>query len=195
MKYSIALTGGIATGKSTVSKIYETHGWEIIDADKIAHTLLDEHSGDIANIFGKRFIKDNKVDRYKLGVFIFGDPAQRILLENFIHPKIRDRIYYMASVLDKKKKLYLIDLPLFFETSAYDISRSILVYAPKTTQLNRLLYRDALSREQALARIDAQMDIEEKREKAKYIIDNTGDFKDLEKECQRVEDLIKENEK
>ncbi len=193
MRYAVALTGGIATGKSSVAEIFSTLGYDIVDADKVAHRLLDENADKIANIFGEKFVQNGRVDRKALGSLVFADKAQRERLEGLMHPLIRDEILDISAKLDKKSRPYLIELPLFFETGAYEIDNSILVYAPREMQLKRLMARNNLSEKEANDRIDSQMDIESKKAKAKYIIDNTKDMAHLNQECQRVDKLIRED--
>ena len=189
-KHAIVLTGGIATGKSTVASLFMLHGFLTIDADKIAHTLLDKHSGKISELFGEQFVEDGRVLRKKLGTLIFSNIEQKEKLENFIHPLIKQEIINQAKIFEEQKKPYLIDIPLFFEKSNYDISRSIVVYTPKEIQIERLIKRDNSSNDDALQRIDNQMDIEEKKLLATYIIDNSFDLKHLQNEVERVKKLI-----
>ena len=191
-KYAIALTGGIATGKSTVASLFMLHGFLTIDADKIAHRLLDAHTGTIANMFGDKYISDSKVVRKELGNLIFNNARQKRRLENFLHPLIKDEIIKEASVFEEQCKPYLIDIPLFFENNNYDIDTSIVVYTSKNIQLERLIKRDNSSQKEALSRIDNQMDIEEKKNKATFIIDNTKDLKNLQNEVERVKKLLLE---
>ncbi len=193
MRYAVALTGGIATGKSSVAEIFSTLGYDIVDADKVAHRLLDENADKIADIFGEKFVQNGRVDRKALGSLVFADKAQRERLEGLMHPLIRDEVLDISAKLDKKSWPYLIELPLFFETGAYEIDNSILVYAPREMQLKRLMARNNLSKKEANDRIDSQMDIESKKAKAKYIIDNTKDMAHLNQECQRVDKLIRED--
>lgn len=185
-EYAIVLTGGIATGKSTVAKIFAEHGFEIIDADKIAHEVLDAQHPQIAGMFGKRFVKEGKVDRKALGAVVFADSRKRKQLEALLHPLINEEIRAEASKLDKLKMPYLIDIPLFFETNRYPIKRSLVVYTTKEQQLKRLMQRDGYNTQNARQRIDAQLPIDEKRDRATYVIDNTGDLAHLRAECERV---------
>ncbi len=193
MRYALALTGGIATGKSSAAEIFSTLGYDVVDADKVAHRLLDDNVDKIADTFGEKFVQNGRVDRKALGSLVFADKAQRERLEGLMHPLIRDEILDISAKLDKKSRPYLIELPLFFETGAYEIDNSILVYAPREMQLKRLMTRNNLSKKEANDRIDSQMDIESKKAKAKYIIDNTKDMAHLNQECQRVDKLIRED--
>lgn len=184
--YSVALTGGIATGKSTVASLFRLHGFLTIDADKIAHKLLDIHYKDIENLFGTDYIKEKKVLRKKLGNLIFNDLVEKRKLENLLHPLIKNEIIKEAQVFEKQQKPYLIDIPLFFENKNYEIETSIVVYTPKDSQLKRLIKRDKSTQEEALLRINNQMNIEEKKKLATYIIDNSKDLISLQNEVERV---------
>ena len=189
-KHAIALTGGIATGKSTVTNIFKTYGFEIIDADKIAHVMLDLHHDKIAELFGEQYVENKKVIRKKLGALIFGDEKEKARLEALLHPLIYAEIERQSTLLDAKEKTYLVDIPLFFETNRYPIKKSIIVYVPQEIQLARLMLRDESSNIDAQRRIDAQMNIEEKREKATYVIDNTNALKNLQLECDKVRNSL-----
>lgn len=189
---AIALTGGIASGKSTVSTFLKMYGYSIIDADKISHKLLDESAKEIAKLFGDRFLKLNsKVDRKALGELIFSNSNQKERLESLLHPKIRVEIERESIKLERFKLPYFIDIPLFFEKKSYPIEKSLLIYTPKKLQIQRLIERDKFSKEMALKRINSQMDIEKKRELSTYIIDNSLDIKHLQKECEEFIEKIK----
>lgn len=189
-QYAIALTGSIATGKSTVANIFKDYGFEIIDADKISHTMLDSQHEKIAELFGEAYVENGKVMRKKLGALIFGDTDAKAKLEALLHPLIYDEIEREARLLDEKAKHYLVDIPLFFETNRYPIKESIVVYVPKALQLERLMKRDGSSNIEAQRRIESQMNIEQKREKASYVIDNSKTLKNLQLECDRVRDIL-----
>lgn len=188
-KNAIALTGGIATGKSTVCNFLKLHGFLIIDADNIAHKILDENSSKIGELFGVEYINQNVVDRKRLGTLIFSDKVAKEKLQNFIHPLIKEEIIKQAAIFEANNKPYIIDIPLFFETKNYDIHNSVVVYAPEKLQLKRLMQRDNISEDVAFQKISNQMNIEEKKLLAKYIIDNSGDLKHLQKE---IDKFIKE---
>jgi len=190
-KYAIALTGGIATGKSTVASLLSLSGLRIIDADAIAHRILDENSGWVSEHFGAEYVNNGKVIRPELGKLIFSDPEAKKELEAFLHPKIRAAIEEQSEKQDQLKYPYLIDIPLFFETGAYPIEHSVVVYTPKELQLERFMKRNGFSREESLRRIETQMDIDEKRSRATWVIDNSSNLKHLQKECEHFVDTIK----
>jgi dephospho-CoA kinase len=191
-EYAIALTGGIATGKSTVASLLGLNGLRIIDADTIAHRILDENSSWVAEHFGTEFISSgSKVNRPLLGKKIFADPEAKKELEDFLHPKIRAAIEEQSEKQDRLKYPYLIDIPLFFETSSYPIKNSVVVYTPKTLQLERFMKRNGFSEEESLRRIESQMDIEEKKTRATWVIDNSSNLKHLQRECEQFVENIK----
>ena len=189
-EYAIALTGSIATGKSTVSGYFTSFGFTVIDADTIAHKILDEQYEVIVQMFGKGISKNAKVDRKALGSIVFSDVRERKKLESLLHPFIFDEIENQATKEDRLKKPYFIDIPLFFETKRYPIHKSLVVYTPKLEQLKRLMQRDGYTKKEAASRIEMQMDIEEKRMQATYVIDNSMDILQLKDECKRVKEKI-----
>ncbi len=189
-KYAIALTGSISTGKSSAVDILEQSGFHIIDADSVAHQVLDEQHQVIAKEFGEVFVKDEKVDRKLLGSMIFADKEKRKILEELLHPLIYARILEKSMLLDKRAEPYIVDIPLFFEGGRYAIENVIVVYAKKEQQLKRLMQREGYSEEEALVRINTQIDIEEKRKNATYVIDNSGDLKQLQYETERIREEI-----
>lgn len=191
-EHAVVLTGGIATGKSTVAKYLKEHGFSIVDADSIAHTILDEQHRQIAGMFGESCVEAQKVKRKVLGAIVFADGAKRKQLECLLHPLIYNEIVRQSSWLERDKKPYLIDIPLFFEGGRYPIKHSLVVYTTKEQQLERLMQRDKSSRKEALRRITAQMDIEEKRKRATFVIDNRGDLKALQDECDKIVQRLQE---
>jgi len=189
-KYAYALTGGIATGKSSVIELLSRSGFRVIDADKVAHEVLDEQSHKISELFGEHFVNDGKVDRKRLGSMVFSDPEKRKVLESLLHPVIYTKIAALSDTLDKRAEPYIVDIPLFYERGRYAIEDVIVVYATKEQQLERLMQRDEHSKEEALARIESQIDIRQKRDNATHVIDNTGNLKQLEFETERIKNKI-----
>jgi len=194
-KYAIVLTGGIATGKSTVAKFFLEDGFVLIDADNIAHEMLDFHQDKIVDLFGSDYVKDGRVDRKSLGTLIFSNAKEKLRLEELLHPLIYEEIEKQANEQEKLQKPYLIDIPLFFESKRYLIKKSIVVYTPKEKQLARLIERDGSTQEEAQKRIDSQLDIEEKKQLATYIVDNSQDLKHLQQEYVRVKKEILDSSK
>ncbi|GAA7720902.1 dephospho-CoA kinase [Helicobacter pylori] len=188
LKNAIALTGGIGTGKSTTIKILESQGYQILDADKIAHQLLQEHRFEIAQHFGSDILEKGILNRKKLGTIVFQNANELKWLEDFLHPLIRECMLKKAYELEKNHQAYFLDIPLFFEVGGkkcYPVSKVVLVYVPRVLQIERLLERDKLKEAEILQRLACQMDIEQKRALSDYIIDNSSSLKDLNKQVER----------
>ncbi|GAA8966064.1 dephospho-CoA kinase [Helicobacter pylori] len=188
LKNAIALTGGIGTGKSITIKILESQGYQILDADKIAHQLLQEHRFEIAQHFGSDILEKGILNRKKLGAIVFQNANELKWLEDFLHPLIRECMLQKAYELEKNYQAYFLDIPLFFEVGGkkcYPVSKVVLVYAPRVLQIERLLERDKLKKAEILQRLACQMDIEQKRVLSDYIIDNSSSLKDLNKQVER----------
>ena len=185
-KNAIALTGGISTGKSTVCNLLKLHGFLTIDADKIAHKLLDENSSKIEEMFGKEYVENGKVLRKELGKIIFSNEENKLKLEALLHPLIKEEIIKESKIYEEQNKPYFVDIPLFFEKMHYPISKSLVIYTPKELQIQRLMKRDNIDEKEAKLKISNQMDIEEKRKLSNIVIDNSKDLKHLQNEVERV---------
>ncbi len=190
-EYAIALTGGIATGKSTVASLLALNGMRVIDADTISHEILDASLSWVKDVFGDEYINGSKVDRTKLGSLVFSDEKSKKILEEYLHPKIRQEIEKRSIKQDGFKFPYLIDIPLFFENGAYNIKESVVVYTPKEIQLKRFMKRNGYSEEESLKRIASQMPIDEKKAKATWVIDNSQNLKHLQQEVEEFVEKIK----
>ena len=177
----IGLTGGIATGKSTVSKMFVERGAILIDADQIAREVVlpgSETLKRVAERFGQAVLLDNgELNRKKLGEIIFNDPKARKDLEAIMHPAIRQRMRQKKEQAERENpdKLVVLDVPLIYESNIQDqFDEVVLVYVPEPLQLKRLMARDGLTEEEARKRLRAQISIEEKKRLADYVIDNSG---------------------
>lgn len=190
-EYAIVLTGGIATGKSTVSSLLKAQDFEVIDADMIAKEILPLHVKEVKALFGDLVIVDGKIDRKALGCLIFNDKTEREKLNAFLHPLIREEIFRRSELLEKKKQPYIIDIPLYFESDGYDCKVVVVVYAPIEVQRKRLMSRENFTKEEAQKRIDAQISIEDKRVKADFLINNSFDLKFLDSEIEKFLKFIR----
>lgn len=184
-EHAIVLTGGIGTGKSTVSNILKMRGFEVIDADNIAKEILPLHVNEVKVIFGERVIGDREINRKVLGEIIFNDASERKKLNAFLHPLIREEILKRSKTLEHKKKPYIIDIPLYFESNGYPCQMVVVVYAPMEVQRKRLMMRENFTKEEAQKRIDAQISIEEKKVMADFLINNSFDRKFLDEEIEK----------
>lgn len=190
--YAIALTGGIASGKSTVASLLKLYGFSIIDADTIAHLIVEEQKEALVTLFGTTIVENGHIHRKKLGEIIFTDSSKRATLEALVHPLIHEKILAEAAKLETKKIPYILDIPLFFETGTYPFSHSVVVYTPRKTQYHRLVAREGLTKLQADARLNAQLDIEEKKKRAWRVVDNSGTLKELQSRVEVLATELKE---
>ena len=174
------LTGGIATGKSLVADELRRLGAAIIDADRTARAVVEPGRpafDEIVKEFGPGILKpDGAIDRKALGRIVFSDPAAREKLNAITHPRIRERIKEETErLLSEGARLIVLDVALLIETGVrYEVDKIIVVFAENAQQIERLMERDSLTREEALKRLSCQMDINEKVKYADYVIDNSG---------------------
>ena len=220
-KYAIVITGSIGSGKSAVCELLAERGFEIIDADRISHCVLDRCAAQVAEIFGAQYVvqkdvqaenlglhaefddsRDEEnltdsrafVDRKKLGELVFKNPAELAKLEALLHPKITAEILSQAQALEAKGKLYFVDIPLFFEGKRYEFfDKAAVVYAPKDTLIARVMKRNGLDHAAAKHRVELQTDIEQKRAMADFVIDNSGDLENLKNQTRKFLEKISLN--
>lgn len=188
---NIGLTGGIATGKSSVSAYLASKGALLIDADVIAReVMLPGHPVLAAAVqrFGQAILnEDGTLDRKKLGSIVFQHPEERKALEAITHPAIRKEMRERAAAyeLNHPDKLVVSDIPLLYESGLEEgFTEVMVVYVPRAVQLERLMNRDQMTQADAEARIAAQMDIERKKERADIVIDNSGSWAQTEKQLE-----------
>lgn len=184
LQHAIALTGGIATGKSTTAAILKARGYAVVDADSIAHEVLRRERGEIVEVFGEGVLEGGEICRKKLGMIVFGDAQKRAALEEIVLPRVNEEILSRAEKLEAGGEIYFLDIPLFFEQGGrerYPVKWVVVVYAPKPCQLARLMARNNLTQTEALQRIDAQLSIETKRAQSDFVIENLGDLEALER--------------
>ena len=176
----IGVTGGIATGKSTVDALLAAHGAAVIDADLLAREVVlpgEPALAEVAQRFGREMLQaDGSLDRARLGALVFADAAARRDLERITHPRItalmQDRI---AQALAGPAPLVAVDIPLLFENARESLFEGVLlVYAPRDVQVRRMRERNGLDADAALQRLAAQIPIDAKRDRATWIIDNSN---------------------
>ncbi|NGP57538.1 dephospho-CoA kinase [Paenibacillus thiaminolyticus] len=188
---NIGLTGGIASGKSTVSRLLVERGALLVDADRIAREIVLPGSpalDQIADRFGAdMLLPDGSLDRKRLGNVVFSDAAKRKALEEITHPAIRQEMMMQMRRLEEEhpQSLVVVDVPLLYESGLTDrFEEIVVIYVPQAIQLERLMRRDGLTEAEASERLLSQWDIEKKRERADYVIDNS---KGMEETRQQVE--------
>lgn len=192
MSLTIGLTGGIASGKSTVSKMFAEMGITVIDADIEARLAVEKGEkayNDIVDYFGEEVLhQDGTIDRARLGAIIFNNEEKRLALNSFVHPSVRSRMLAKKEKAEMEgEPAIVLDIPLLFESRLqYMADKVILVYVDESTQLERLMNRNGLGEEEARARIMSQMPLKEKVRLADFVIDNNGSIEETEKQLKQI---------
>lgn len=196
------LTGGIASGKSTVSGFLSDAGAQVIDADQIAREVVKPGTPGydaILAFFGRTILMPGgDIDRKRLGEIIFNDPDKKARLDAIVHPLVfersAERIAQIAA--QTPDAVVIMDIPLLFEAGMEsDLAEIIVVYIPEKLQLERLMNRDGIDEQAAMARIRSQMPIEEKRRRATVVIDNSGTTFDSRRQALAVFRRLKQRSK
>jgi len=189
----VGLTGGIASGKSLVTRVLRDLGAHIIDADKIVHDLLapgQDACREVVGHFGKGIqLPDGSIDRRKLGDIIFNHPEERAWLNQCIHPRVFEAYNHQVRHLSERQPdaIVIMDAALLIETGYHKhMDRLIVVYADQKAQMKRLIERDRFTLEQAMARISSQMPLDEKRKYADFVIENTGTREATEQQTREI---------
>lgn len=193
----VGLTGGIGTGKSTVSALFAAYDIPVIDADLIARKVLLVHP-EILEIIKERFGEEYFDDkgtflRRKMGALIFTSSEKKQEYESIILPYIIEDIFKdLKEYADKERKISIVDAPTLIESKLHEkMDVVVVVRADEEIQIKRVMKRDGYTREEALQRISSQMSTEEKIKYADYVIDNNGDFKETEEQVRRlIEELL-----
>ncbi len=190
----VGLTGGIGSGKSTVSAILKNNKFKIIDADNVAKEVLEKNPQILDTVrveFGAGFFDwRGEFRRKEFGNHIFRFPKQRVKYEQIIMPYIKKHIENeLEDYKKKKEKIVILDAPTLIENKMHEeMDYVILVCADNSVQIRRVMERDKLSKVEAVSRINSQMSMEEKKEYANILIDNNGDLENTKKQ---VDDLVK----
>ena len=189
----IGLTGGIASGKSTVSAMLKKKGYAVLDADKIAWQLAEPHQPlwqEYKNRYGDRVLQEDKtLNRRAVADIVFVDPQERQWMDGMAHPIIKAEIKrQLAELKNNGCKVAFLDVPLLYE-SGWDAMADItwVVYVSRENQVQRLCSRNGFAVEEAQRRIRVQMSMEEKRARAQVVIDNNGNLEQLR---QQIFDLL-----
>lgn len=184
----IGLTGGIASGKSTVSKVLKDLGATIIDMDLIAREIVKPGLPawqEIVQFFGNEILRqDGEINRPALAAQVFGNEAARRRLNEITHPRlIKETQKRLEEIRHRENAVAVIDAPLLIEAGMTDLVDEVwLVAIPQELQVLRLMERDGISQAEAKKRIDSQMPLEEKKKFAHYIIDTKGSMQDTVKQ-------------
>ncbi|QLK85950.1 dephospho-CoA kinase [Staphylococcus sp. 17KM0847] len=187
----IGLTGGIATGKSTVAEILTAHGFKIVDADLAARQAVEKGSEglqQVKEVFGEAAITDEgEMDRAYIASQVFYDDALRQQLNEIIHPKVREIMAAERDAYLNEGYNVIMDIPLLYENGLEDTVDEVwLVYASESIQVDRLMARNELSIEDAKARVYSQISIDKKSRMADVVIDNLGTTLELKQNVEKM---------
>lgn len=188
----IGLTGGIATGKSTVSSMFAEQGIPVIDADQLAREVVQPGEPAYEQIiaaFGEKILQeDGTLNRKHLGEIVFSDEAKRKQLNGIVHPAIRERMIEQRDAFIKSgESLVVLDIPLLFESKLEHFADlTVVVYVDEQIQLERLMKRNDFTKKEALQRMEAQMPIKEKARLADVVIDNNGTIEQTKKQLEEL---------
>lgn len=194
---NIGITGSIACGKSTASDYLITKGYTIIDADKLGHVALtnEDVKRKLAEKFGENILENNEISREKLGKIVFGNTENLKNLNSIIHPKIKELILKLQEE-HKDEDLVFLDIALLYEANFVDlVEKVVVVYADEEVQLERLMTRNSLTKEEALIRIGSQMNPQEKASLGDFIINNNYSKEDTFQQIEEIIERLKRGDK
>lgn len=191
MSKVIGLTGGIASGKSTVSELLTAFGFKVVDADTAAREAVAKGTPGIEKVrevFGDEVIDENgEMDRKYMGDLVFNYPGERIKLNEIVHPIVREIMEEKKQQFLKEGHNVIMDIPLLYENELQDTVDEVwLVYTSESIQIDRLMERNDLTQEEAKARVYSQISIDKKSRMADHVIDNLGDKLELKQNLERL---------
>ncbi len=194
---NIGITGSIACGKSTVSDYLIAKGYTIIDADKLGHVALTSNDvkRKLTEKFGDNILENNEISREKLGRLVFGNDDNLKILNSIIHPKIKELILKLQEEHENEDLVFL-DIALLYEANFVDLVEKVaVVYVDKGVQLERLMTRNSLSKEEALKRIESQMSPQEKASLGDFVINNSYRKEDTFQQIDEILEKLKRGDK
>lgn len=194
---NIGITGSIACGKSTVSDYLITKGYTIIDADKLGHVALTSNDvkRKLAEKFGENILENNEISREKLGKIVFGNDDNLKNLNSIIHPKIKELILKLQEE-HKDEDLVFLDIALLYEANFVDlVEKVVVVYVDEDVQLERLMTRNSLTKEEALIRIESQMSPQEKALLGDFVINNSYNKEETFRQTEEILEKLKRGDK
>ena len=189
----VGLTGGVASGKTAVSRVLKEEGAYIIDADQIARELVQPHGpawNELVRTFGRQILQeDGSIDRKKLADRVFVDPNQRKHLDQILHPLITEEMDRRTREIGEKnpEAIVVIDAPLLIEVGYHRrVDKLMVVVSTRTEQIERLKAREGINSEQALRILSSQMPVEEKVKLADFVIRNEGSLAEVREKAKKV---------
>ena len=194
---NIGITGSIACGKSTVSDYLKEKGYTIIDADKLGHVALtsEDVKRRLSETFGANILVNNEISREVLGKLVFGNDNNLKKLNNIIHPKIKELILKLQEEHENEDLVFL-DIALLYEANFVDLVEKVaVVYVDEDVQLERLMTRNSLSKEEAIKRIESQMSPREKASLGDFVINNSYSKEDTFQQIDEILEKLKRGDK
>ena len=194
---NIGITGSIACGKSTVSDYLKEKGYTIIDADKLGHVALtsEDVKRRLSETFGANILVNNEISREVLGKLVFGNDNNLKKLNNIIHPKIKELILKLQEEHENEDLVFL-DIALLYEANFVDLVEKVaVVYVDEDVQLERLMTRNSLSKEEAIKRIESQMSPREKAALGDFVINNSYSKEDTFQQIDEILEKLKRGDK
>ena len=194
---NIGITGSIACGKSTVSDYLKEKGYTIIDADKLGHVVLtsEDVKRRLSETFGANILVNNEISREVLGKLVFGNDNNLKKLNNIIHPKIKELILKLQEEHENEDLVFL-DIALLYEANFVDlVEKVVVIYVDEDVQLERLMTRNSLSKEEALKRIESQMSPQEKASLGDFVINNSYRKEDTFQQIDEILEKLKRGDK
>ena len=194
---NIGITGSIACGKSTVSDYLKEKGYTIIDADKLGHVALtsEDVKRRLSETFGANILVNNEISREVLGKLVFGNDNNLKKLNNIIHPKIKELILKLQEEHENEDLVFL-DIALLYEANFVDLVEKVaVVYVDEDVQLERLMTRNFLSKEEALKRIESQMSPQEKASLGDFVINNSYNKEETFRQTEEIIEKLKRGDK
>ncbi|MEM7647338.1 MAG: dephospho-CoA kinase [Pseudomonadota bacterium] len=191
----VGLTGGIASGKTTVANFLREMAIPVVDADQLAHMVLKRNKDKVVNYFGPDILgEDGEINRRKLGEKVFSNPKLKQSLEDMIHPLVQEKVAEKKRLFEiGGHALAIYDVPLLYEKELdKQFDHVLLVYVPESVSKKRLMERNSLSEEEADARISNQIDIESKKNRADTVLNNEGDVDCLRAQVEKWKKTILE---
>ncbi|MED4464097.1 dephospho-CoA kinase [Metabacillus fastidiosus] len=192
MTLIIGLTGGIASGKSTVSNMFKEKNITVVDADQIARDVVEIGKTaykEIVQHFGKEILNnDETINRAKLGSIIFQSEEERKILNNIVHPEVRKEMMRQTEIAkENKEEIVVLDIPLLYESNlTHLVHKTLLVYVDENVQVKRLMERNNYTYEEAKMRMEAQLSLEDKLKLADHVINNNGTIGETEEQLNKL---------
>lgn len=197
----VTLTGGIASGKSTVARMFRELGAEVVDADALAREVVQPGQPALKEIvaaFGREvLLPTGELDRRKLAQRVFSDPTSRARLNTIVHPRVGERMRRAVEEIASRRPdaVVVLDVPLLFDVPLPELESlpAVVVYASPRTQVRRLRERDGLTEEQAQQRLLAQRPLREKLARARWVVDNDGELARTAEQVRRLwEEVVRD---